>query len=232
MSRIFLNKEDNMFFKSHNLLILLLIIFAGCGKKKDAKLANTYFKLAFNDLADASKTNATYQNALQHINQALTLANKPEYLALKGTILMQLGHLQASHECFKQALTLPIEDNGLREQILNNQACLFALSGNTDQARAVWQELSASPDYTTPEVAWVNIGKLQLSGQHFGSAAEAFKTAALLEPNYVDAHFYAAIAAHAAGHNRQAHEALKTVLLLEPEHQAARALACRLTKVA
>lgn len=220
-----------IFFQS--LVLLLVLIFSGCGKKnKNNKLAQNYFKMAFYDLADSSKNNASYQLALQHINQALVHEKKAEYLALKGTILMYLGHTSQSEACFKQALLLPINDDGLREQILNNQACLLAQSGKTEEAKHVWQDLAGNPLYNTPEVAWVNIGKLHLSQQHLGSAVEAFKTAALLEPNYVDAHFYTAVAAHAAGKNGQADESLKAVLLLEPSHVAALELADRVLQKA
>jgi Tfp pilus assembly protein PilF len=225
MSRIFLNKEENMIF-FHGVLTLVFLFFcSGCGKKKDTNLAQTYFKMAFCDLADSAKTHGAYQAALQHINQALVLEKKPEFLALKGTLLMHLGHLHLSESCFKEALLLPTTEDGLHEQILNNYACLLAQLGKTEDASRIWRDLASSPVYNTPEVAWVNIGKLELSAEHFGKAANAFTTAAMLEPQYVDAHFYCAVAACAAGKNRQADEALKKVLQLEPSHQLARSMA-------
>ncbi len=203
-----------------------LILFVACGKKNDKQLAKTYFKSAFLELADDRKGSARLQVALQHINRALEQSPQPEYYALKATILFYLGHAVESMAVFNAALAKPM-DQGLRAQIMNNHACVLADAGDVERAQKVWQDLAASSWYATPEVAWVNLGKLHLKQQNPIAAKEAFKTAAVLAPNYLDAHFYCAVAAQAAGQVAIAKEALQMVLQLEPEHEQALAFAER-----
>ena len=202
----------------------LLAFFGGCGKKNNTKLAKTYFKTAFMELAEDRKGNARLQAALQQINLAIEQSAQPEYLALKATILQYQGHTRESISFFNKALALPMEP-GLKAQIMNNFACVLAQSGEPVKAKTIWQDLAASTWYPTPEVAWVNLGKMHLEDNDPVRAKEAFKTAATLAPQYVDAHFYMAVAAQAAGQKAAAVEGLEAVLKLEPEHKQALAFA-------
>ena len=204
-------------------LLAGLVFCVACGKKPDKKLAQTYFKMAFLELADEHKEHARYQSALQLVNQAIAQASKPEYIALKATILLHMGHTAASVAAFDQALALPA-DEYLKAQIMNNYACVLAQRGDREKAHKIWQELAGSAWYQTPEVAWVNLGKLHLDGKEPGRAKEAFKMAGLLSPNYLDAHFYCAVAAKAAGDKILARNELEMVLKLEPEHEGAMVL--------
>jgi len=222
--RILLGKDEIMNIFCGVLCLALVTILSACGKKPDAKLAQAYFKMAFYDLGDQGKGSGAYHDALKHINQALALAQRPEFYALKATTLLHLGHLDESAACFNQAFARQ-GDEELRAQISNNYACLLAQKGQLEQARALWLALTADPAYSTPEVAWVNLGRVYLDQGQAPLAAEAFKTAAMLAPNYLDAHFYCALAARDAGNEALARSQLDAVLSLEPDHLPARALA-------
>ncbi len=204
--------------------IVAVFCLSGCSKKDDKQLAKTYFKTAFLELADDRKGNARFQAALQQINSAIAQSRQPEYVAFKATILHYLGHQSQSLDFFSQALALPM-DPALKAQIMNNYACVLAQGKEYPRAKVIWQDLAASSWYATPEVAWVNLGKLYLQDNEPVRAKEAFKTAATLAPSYIDAHFYMAVAAHAAGQKTMAIDALESVLKLEPEHEQARAFA-------
>ncbi len=202
----------------------MMLAVAACSKKDDKKLARTYFRTAFLELADDRKGSGRLQAALQNINRAIDQSEQPEYYALKATVLHYLGHATESMKVFSNALALPM-DQGLKAQIMNNYACVLAESGETARAKKIWQDLAASSWYATPEVAWVNQGKLCLKDGDPVRAKEAFKTAAMLAPNYLDAHFYCAVAAQAAGQLSVAKESLQTVFKLEPDHEQALAFA-------
>ncbi len=210
--------------KCINLFLCCVIaaFFVGCGKKNNQKLAKTYFKTAFMELADDRKGNARLQSALHNINLAIEQSPQPEYLALKATILQYQGYTRESMAFFDKALALPMEP-GLKAQIMNNFACVQAQSGEYARAKEIWQELAASSWYPTPEVAWVNLGKVYLEDNDPIRAKEAFKTATTLAPAYVDAHFYLAVAAQAAGQQSLARAGLEAVFKLEPEHRPAQA---------
>ena len=210
-------KYINLFF-----CCFFTAFFVGCGKKNNQKLAKTYFKTAFMELADDRKGNARLQSALHQINLARDQLVKPEYLALKATILQYQGHTLESLSFFNKALALPM-DPGLKAQIMNNFACVQAQGGDYARAKEIWQELAASSWYPTPEVAWVNLGKMYLEYNDPTRAKEAFKTATVLAPQYVDAHFYLAVAAQAAGEKSLAIAGLDAVFKLEPEHGPAQA---------
>ena len=223
---LFLVKIENMKIFSRLCCVAVLIILAACGKKNDKKLARTYFRTAFLELADDRKGSGRLQAALQNINRAIDQSEQPEYYALKATILHYLGHASESMSVFNAALALPM-DRGLKAQIMNNYACVLAEAGEIARAKKIWQDLAASSWYATPEVAWVNQGKLCLNDGDPMRAKEAFKTAAMLAPQYVDAHFYYAVAAQAAGQLSAAKEALQAVFKLEPDHEQALVFADR-----
>lgn len=203
----------------------LALSLASCSKQpENTKLAKTEFKTAFLELSAPEPTHATMQSALRHVQLAIDSDPQPQYLALKATILLQMGHVEQSEKVFQEALAAPRIDDGVRAQITNNFACALAQRGQYQRAKDLWQELAGNPWYQTPEVAWVNLGKLHLDQHQPGLAQEAFSTAAMMAPGYLDAHYYAALAAFQAGNRGVARDELGCVLKLEPAHAGALAL--------
>ena len=211
------------------LVFSLIICFLGCTKKdKNSKLAGTYYKLGVLELEEGAKEDKTYKTALEHINKAIELYNKPEYLALKATLLFKLDKEKECFDFFTKALEAKPEPK-IKMDILNNKACLLAQIGlknnqqqKVKQAFEIWSALEDDMDYLTPEVALVNQGNVYFVQKNYELAKDKFKQAIQIAPNYVDARYYLAIAAYEAQDLQLAKNEISTVLYLEPDHQGAK----------
>ena len=89
-------------FAARRYLILLgvILLFVGCGKQKNTQLAETYFKMAFLELSESPDQPGAIKRALVHCDQALQQEKKPEFYALKATLLFKLGDYQASRRWY------------------------------------------------------------------------------------------------------------------------------------
>ncbi|MFA6263128.1 MAG: tetratricopeptide repeat protein [Candidatus Babeliales bacterium] len=205
--------------------LIWCVILASCGggKQNNQQLAHTYFKMAFSDIAEGSNPAVSLKRALVNINKALASDNHPEYYAFKGAILFKLGDYEQSEVCYQQALACQPEA-GLRAEISNNRACLLAHRKNYAQAQEVWHALIRDTSYQTPEVAWVNLGKMYVEEKKFQDAKKAFAQAVAVAPSYVDAHFYLSIVERELGNRQHARYEADMVLKMEPEHHGAHML--------
>lgn len=198
----------------------MILVVSACSKKKNQKLAQTHFKMAFLELSDIAEPAHSNKKALAQINKALEYDEKPEFYALKATVLFNAGSYEESEACFQRAIALQ-PDLSLQADIANNRACLFAQKGDQQSAKNIWERLLCDTSYQTPEVALVNLGKLYAQQQQPKKAKKLFVRAISVAPSFVDAHFYHALMAKQLGHTAEARDSLKTVLLLEPEHMLA-----------
>ena len=214
----------NSFF----VLVLCCGLLGACGgKQKNARLGQNYYKLAMLELTDEARGEQSYKKALRYIDQALAQDKKPDYLALKATLLFKLGQEEESCVCFKKALAVG-DDLGLRAEILNNYACLCAHMNKLDEASKIWQSLEYNKDYLTPEVACINQGKVAIGLKQYEQAKTHFLRAIAIDPAYLDAHYYVALTAHVMCNQALAQQSIRTVLFLEPKHQGALELARQL----
>jgi len=214
------------FMVSRLLLIVIFLSFciSGCGKKKNKQLAQSYYRLSMLELSEELSSDQGYKKALHNIDKALACDKKPEYLALKATILFKLNQIEESVACFKLALDDTTIDSLAKPEVLNNYACVLAHQGHCDQALKIWQLLLSDKHYLTPEVALVNLGKIYVQNGDYAQAKDAFARAVTLEPGYLDAHYYCALAAHETKDFCLAKNEVKTVLFLEPTHRGAQQL--------
>lgn len=201
--------------------IFWCLLFAGCGGKQDNhQLAQTYCKMAFADMAEEGGTARGYKRALLTIDKALACDQRPEYYACKGTILFKLGDYAQSEACYDQALACHPEAP-LMSEIANNRACICAQRRNYGAAKKIWSGLIKDTTYQTPEVAWVNIGKMYIKERKLSEAKHAFEQAVTLAPSYIDAHFYLSLVERELGDKSLARREADLVLKMEPEHQGA-----------
>ena len=204
-------------------VILAFSFLSSCGKKENVRLAQNYYRLAMLELTDTNYSVHTYKKALQLIDQALEYEQKPQYQAFKATLLFKLGHMVESECFFKKALS-HCTDPHVKAEIVNNYACLLAQAKRTNEALALWNELETNKSYLTPEVACVNQGKLALEGKNYEKAHTHFLKALSLAPEYLDAHYYAALTAYQLHDRSFAYNEVKTILFLEPKHEGAQKL--------
>lgn len=196
-------------------ICLLLTCFTSCNKQKNNQaLAHTYFKMGFLEISEDPDTIDSCKKALINIDRALAYYEKPEYYAFKATLLFRLSEYDESEKCFKKAFSLS-PDKKLCTEIMNNYACLLAQGGQKEKAEQMWHKLKQDVFYATPEVAWVNLGKLCISSGDFTKAQEMFYKAVEICPSYVDAHFYLAKVAAKLGDSSLVKKEYDILLALE-----------------
>lgn len=215
-------------------LFFVLVSFSGCGKKnrecEQKKIAHNYFKLAYIELTDHQANAYRYKKALSYLEQALAIIQDARYLALKATLLFKLQQYDESKQIYEQACTI-CRDPALNAEISNNYACLLAHLGQYEQAIPLFVQLSTDRYYLTPEVALMNLGKIDLEKKSYDTALRYFQRATALAPEYLDAHFYGALTAHLLGDNALAKQGIGTILYMDPDNQAALSLQARLEYV-
>lgn len=218
-----LMKRINMQLYKQIFGLLFMICVAGCQKQSLEKVAKEKYKLACAQLVGQHSLQ-DYRQALRCIDEAITCHYKVEYEALKATLLLKLGNTHESADCFSHALS-KAGDSSVTAELKNNYACALAQQGFGPQARKLWREVLQDPQYLTPEVVWVNLGKWYVDNQDMKKAKLCFLKAVKLEPTYVDAHFYTALSDYALGQYRCARNQVATLLALEPAHDGGRRLA-------
>jgi len=203
--------------------LLFNLIFLGCGKKPNAKLANTYYKSCLLELGEKDFASENLKKALHFIDLALEHEQNPKYLALKASLLFQLGQVEQGDKLFKQVLSSSI-NAGFKAETLNNYACLLTQHGQQDKALQIWSDLQNNKDYLTPEVALFNQSKLYISQNKYEKARELLKKSIFEAPSYLDAHYCLALVAFKLKEIDLCKKEVSTILYLEPEHQGAKKL--------
>ncbi len=205
-----------------------IFFMPGCSKQnKQTNTAQSYFKMAYTELSEQEEGAANYLRALNYIELALNEEEKPEYYALKATLLFKVGQLDEAAVAYKKALCAQPNPH-LRDEITNNYACLLAHQGQVAQAQAMWRQLLGQTSYQTPEVALVNLGKSYLSEQKLAPAKEVLEKAVRVSPSYLDAHFYLACIARQLNDIVCAKREIDVVLSQEPGHAGALQVASQL----
>ncbi len=226
----------NKKFLSFLFLGLFLLFFFNCGKKKNVKLAQTYYKLALLELNEKEQSARVCKQALGYINKAIEQENNPEYLAFKATLLFQIGQEKEGDLFFQKALQANPESR-IRAEILNNKACLLAQIGieadqqnKINQAMNTWDKLVENKNYLTPQVALVNQSNVYFKQKNYDQAKDKLLKAIKLDPSYLDAHYYLGVVAYELKDYQLSKNELKTVLFLEPDHYGAKQLSSILEK--
>jgi len=215
-------KRENIMEHTGKYILFFLIFTQGCQKQSGQHLAKEKYRLACAQLT-GQRSEQDYRRALGYVDQAIAAHYTVEYEALKATLLLKLGDAEESTIHFQHALA-STSDAAVAAEVKNNYACALAQQGHGQDALEIWRQLVRDAHYMTPEVAWVNIGKWHVDHRYMKKAHYCFLKAACLEPMYVDAHFYGALASYACGERSSARNQITTLLALEPEHAGARRL--------
>jgi len=210
--------NGSCFFK---LLIFGLCVFAGCGKKKNEKLAQNYYKLSLAELSREVGSQGTellaYKRALDYIDKALDQHTNAEYLAFKATLLFKLQNFEETKRFFALALKEKMPAV-LKGEVLNNYACFLAQNKQEPEALEIWNNLVRDEYYLTPEVAYVNQGKIYGTKNEYLKAKACFLKALELAPDYLDAHYYLAALAQEHGDSSLAKNSINSALYLDPSN--------------
>lgn len=208
-----------------------MVVSCGCSKRRPQKLAQMYHQQSVAHAALAmsvpEEEAVAYRRSLDAIDKAIELDDRAEYKAFKATVLFKMQQFTLSERLFEQALQ-KVDSGALRGEILNNYACLLAQTGNVDRALHMWQELGHDEHYPTPELAFVNQGRIFALKDDYPKAKESFLKALALAPDYVDAHYYLMLLAKDHGETHLAKQSAQAALYLAPDHKGVAMAAAQL----
>lgn len=217
------------------ILNIAIFLLTACGNKKNQKsgLAKNYFQQS---LIAAEKNK---REALALIDKSLEADPTPRSYALKAMLLYQIGHYQESLILFEKVINEKATPPALKTDAYNNYACNLLMVGQNQKAKKVWLDLTENRHYLSPEVAWFNLGHLELleftsqpkkakldpkDQEKLGLAINYFKNAVQINGDYIDAFYYLSIALIYLERLHEARQVLIQVVGIMPEHENAQKL--------
>lgn len=214
-------------------LIALVVTLGGCRQTKNIALAKNFY-----DQSLLESNHLNYKRSLQIINESLKLSENPESLAHKAFLLYQLEKFNEAIEIYKKLSKDKKIPSPLKTDVLNNYACSLIQLKRHEEASMVWRELTNDPNYLSPEVAWYNLGHLELieskssqeKNAHYKKALHHFAKAIEISREYTDAIFYLAITQIMLGELSEAKHTLIDLISSFPNHKAARNVLEHLTE--
>jgi len=212
-----------------------LFLLTACGNKKNQKaaLAKNYFQQS---LIAAEKNK---REALALIDKSLDIDPTPRSYALKAMLLYQIGHYKESLILFEKVINEKATPAHLKTDAYNNYACNLLMLGDSEKAKKTWLDLTENRHYLSPEVAWFNIGHLELleftsqpkkellnkaDQEKLALAANYFKNAIRINSDYIDAYYYLAVALIYLDYLVEAKQNLIQIIGIMPEHESAQKL--------
>lgn len=206
------------------LLLTLLAALGAClnlpNPEKDRQLRRLHARSA-------------YEQGLKHLNEgrvSLGLASlhqaveldpeEPAFHNALGVAQLQLGKPKEAQAAFERAIAL---DKNYAEG-LHNLGLALAEQKQYPEAAAAFRRAIAQPLYATPELAYYNLGRLNL--YHLDQrpqAEEAFRAAIKLAPRFAPAYYELGVALNTQGRKDEARLAFRTARDLEPDSPFGRA---------
>jgi len=194
------------------LLSVALTLATGCASRQDEEVAKLRAK-------------ATYEQAVRNLTEnrlALGMASLKEAIQLDpdnaqyhntlGLVLLNLGRPTEAQAEFQTAVDL---DKNSPDMEHNLGISLAQQSRYTD-AIASYKKALSFPTYTTPEVAYYNMGEAFIRLGKPQEAQEAFRAAIQLEPTMVAAHYGIGLTLSQAGQRDDAKAAFRQARDLDP----------------
>ena len=189
-----------------------LLILAGCASKQDEEVRKL-------------QARATYEQAVRNLTEnrlALGMAALKEALQLDpenaqyhntlGLVLLNMGRPLEAQAEFQTAVDL---DNNSPD-LQHNLGIALAQQNRLEDAIAAYKKALTYPTYTTPEVAYYNMGEAYIRLRKPQEARESFQAAIQLEPTMVAAHYGLGLALSQSGRRDEAKAAFRQARDLDP----------------
>jgi Tfp pilus assembly protein PilF len=168
---------------------------------------------------------ATYEQAVRNLKEnrlALGMAALKEALQLDpdnaqyhntlGLVLLNLGRPVEAQAEFQAAIDL----DKISPDLQHNLGIALAQQNRFDDAIAAYKKALTYPTYTTPEVAYYNLGEAYIRLNKPQEAQESFRAAIQLEPTMVAAHYGLGLALSQGGRRDEAKAAFRQARDLDP----------------
>lgn len=220
------------------ILSIILSFLTACNKKKtNSTVAKNYFQQS---LMAVEKNK---REALALIDQSIDAEPTPRAYALKATLLYQTGNYQESLALFEKLMHDKSTPVHLKTDVSNNYACNLLAVGKIEKAKKIWLDLTTNRYYLSPEVAWFNLGLLELASvperpqplpeaeqKQLEKAEMYFRKAVKINQDYLDGYFYLSITLIRLNKLDEAKQELINVIGIMPEHQNAQNLLITIDK--
>jgi Tfp pilus assembly protein PilF len=194
------------------LVIAPLLLLSGCASKQDEEVRKLQAK-------------ATYEQAVRNLSEnrlALGMAALREALQLDpenaqyhntlGLVLLNLGRPVDGQAEIQTAIDLDKNSPDLQ----HNLGIALAQQNRFDDAVTAYKKALTFPTYTTPEVAYYNMGEAYIRLGKPQEAQESFRAAIQLEPTMVAAHYGLGLALSQGGRRDEAKAAFRQARDLDP----------------
>lgn len=169
------------------LALLLLGLTAACassgGKPPKGPMPDDDPRIQM-QLGDAAQASGKCMDAIEHYKKSI--ANDPGNALVHnnlGLCLLSSRRCPEAEVEFRKAL----EINPTFADCRNNLGNALACQGKKPEAKDELGKAAADPNYSTPHVAWYNLGKLQLEDGEFAPAVESFRKAFEKRPDFAPA---------------------------------------------
>ena len=194
------------------LLAAVLVFLHGCTSRQDEEVRKLQAK-------------ATYEQAVRNLTEnrlALGMAALKEALQLDpgnaqyhntlGLVLLNLGRPAEAQAEIQTAIDLEKTNPDLQ----HNLGIALAQQSRFEDAVAAYKKALAFPTYTTPEVAYYNMGEAYIRMGKPQEAQESFRAAIQFEPTMVAAHYGLGLALSQGGRRDEAKAAFRQARDLDP----------------
>ena len=188
------------------------MLLSGCASKQNEEVRKL-------------QARATYEQAVRNLSEnrlALGMAALKEALQLDpdnaqyhntlGLVLLNLDRPVDAQAEFQTAIDLDKTSPDLQ----HNVGVALAQQKRFDDAIAAYQKALTFPTYTTPEVAYYNMGEAYIRMGKPLEAQESFRAAIQLEPTMVAAHYGLGLALSQGGLRDEAKAAFRQARDLDP----------------
>ena len=192
--------------------LLALVVAGGCGLKQDEEVRKLQAK-------------ASYENAVRNLSEnrlALGMASLKEAIQLDptnaqfhntlGLVLLNLGKPAEGQVEFETAIDI----DKMNPDYQHNLGISLAQQSRFEDAIAAYKKALTFPTYTTPEVAYYNMGEAFIRLRKPQEAEESFRAAIQLEPVMVAAHYGLGLALSQAGRSDEAKVAFRRARDIDP----------------
>ena len=190
----------------------LLVLAAGCGTTQSEELQKLQAK-------------NSYENAVRNLTAnrlALGMAALKEAIQLDpqnaqfhntlGLVYLNLGRPIDGQAEIEMAIELDKNNADYN----HNLGIALAQQGKFEEAIAAYKKALSFPTYSTPEVAYYNMGEAFIRLRKPQEAVESFRAAIQLEPTMVAAHYGLGLALSQAGKPDDAKAAFRQARDLDP----------------
>jgi Tfp pilus assembly protein PilF len=194
------------------LLAAALVLLQGCASSKDEEVRKLQAKATY-EQAVRNLTENRLALGMAALKEALQLdPDNAQYHNTLGLVLLNLGRPVDAQAEFQTAIDLDKTSPDLQ----HNLGIALAQQNRFEDAVSAYKKALTFPTYSTPEVAYYNMGEAFIRMGKPQEAQESFRAAIQLEPTMVAAHYGLGLALSQGGRKDDAKAAFRQARDLDP----------------